>query len=311
MLEIEIQTTEPVPEHLAWKNRLKTDAAILAGRLQGVRGDYAKRIENCSDLIKLIKFGNGFVRFKSDRKCRVRGCPICEYVRQRKRQGRIAAGIRVVKQQLANYNFTYLTLPVDIFSVSELKAQLSYVSRATQRLTQLKDFRAKGWARFLNVSMLGDQVILSVTLLMVFNPSAFTRYYVSRSKWQTLWEQSLRRSAPKIEWKNLEQNTRSILRFTKGLGSVDLSLIEDSHLPDFISGISKAKFFVVSGILTDLMADRPKSKRKYHPSELVALKAVEEKFYAYLPNPDAEDYGDEYLRLDEFHDGLFADDEEE
>jgi hypothetical protein len=47
MLDVAIESTEPLPSHLQWVEQLKTEAETLANRLSSSHPRYAERVEQC------------------------------------------------------------------------------------------------------------------------------------------------------------------------------------------------------------------------------------------------------------------------
>lgn len=301
MLEVRIQSTNQLPNHLRWLERLKLESEVVASRLSQSRPELSARIFECSDLVYLNICRNGYAVLNKSRLrlCRCRGCPLCERVRHRKQLGRISRGIRLAKKETPTYKWMFLTLPVDAVGVSELREVCLSMGAAIARLSKLKQFKAAGFARLLNIEVLGDRFLPSTTLLMHANPSFFKgRNYLSRDTWQELWEDSLRSSAPPVQVKYMrEEGTGKIIYEASRVGRISLANVPDECLTDYLDAVSKLKMMTLSGTCDRLMADRPRPKKSYYPSEKVNLAAMQPAYFANLPNPETEDHGNQYLEL--------------
>jgi plasmid rolling circle replication initiator protein Rep len=190
------------PNDKPWDSHKKDNgnvSAILKGSDKKSHQKLGKRIDECSQNLEfgwvLVPNGTGEVklRLKYAQFCRGRPCPICQWRRALMWVSRFFDAFPRIYAAHPEMRYIMLTLTVRNCSISELKAVVSNMSSAWQRLSQRKDFPALGFVRSLEVTRGKDgSCHPHFHVLLAVPPSYFSRNYLSKDKWAVFWLESLR-----------------------------------------------------------------------------------------------------------------------
>jgi plasmid rolling circle replication initiator protein Rep len=164
---------------------------------QTIHSQYAERIKECS---KSLGFGleaqeDGTFKLKLDtaRFCRVRHCAVCQWRRMLMWRARFFKAIPKILQEHPSARWIFLTLTVQNCPLSELRATITHMNRAWQRLSKRKQFPAHGWIRSVEVTRAKDDLAHPhFHCLLMVPPSYFGKSYIKHEEWTQLWKDALR-----------------------------------------------------------------------------------------------------------------------
>lgn len=174
---------------------------------------YAQRISQCSRFLgfrfETQEDGSYRLKLEDVRFCRVRHCTVCQWRRSLVWRARFFTSIPRVIEDYPTARFIFLTLTVRNCPLTELRATVTQMNKAWERLSQRKQFPALGWVRALEVtrSKNGEAHPHLHCLLMV-PPSYFSRNYIKQDEWTELWKHSLRADYTPVVNVKLVRNRR-------------------------------------------------------------------------------------------------------
>lgn len=158
---------------------------------------YAERISECSQWLAYALQCNdeGEIRLKlrDARFCRVRHCPICQWRRSLMWRARFFKALPKIQEKYPTGRWVFLTLTVRNCEVSELRATLTKMNTAWQRLIQRKIWPALGFVKSVEVTRGADGTAHPHFHCMLFVPAGyFKRGYISQANWGALWQSCLK-----------------------------------------------------------------------------------------------------------------------
>jgi plasmid rolling circle replication initiator protein Rep len=197
------KTQEPALSDLSpgdkpWdKHRGFTDAVESLYRGSDFQ-DYAKRMHFCSDFLRfgLVSDEDEALKLKlrAARFCRVRHCPVCQWRRSLMWKAKAYKVLPRIIETYPTHRWLFLTLTQKNVPIGELRQTLQAMSKAFQRLSQLKAFPAVGWLRSTEVTKGRDgKAHPHFHCLLMVPPSYFSgRNYMKQSDWVEMWRKALR-----------------------------------------------------------------------------------------------------------------------
>ena len=214
------------PDKQVW-DRKKTAAVVVAGVYAQAEDSHLRKhgwnCDRCSEhliLQTLVNPASGEEGRKvKSWKCRERHCPICQSARANKLHREFAAVLPDIEKQVKGGVFLFLTLSVRNCPLTELRATLTSMNRAWQRLTQQPEFKiVKGWIRGTEVTRgawvdkrtgspidkrdldkvprkyreLKDPTLAHphFHVLLLVPPSYFGKSYIKQAQWVELWKKA-------------------------------------------------------------------------------------------------------------------------
>ena len=180
------------------KHRSNTDKAT--GYYRNTEfSQYATRMTFCSELLdfKLVpdqSAGELKLKLSSARFCRVRHCPVCQWRRSLMWKAKAYKILPNVVRDYPKYRWLFLTLTQRNCPITELKAELSLMGKAWQRLSQRKRFPAVGWIRSTEVTRGKDGSAHPHFHCLLLVPSNYFSGtgYIKQDEWCKLWQKSLK-----------------------------------------------------------------------------------------------------------------------
>jgi plasmid rolling circle replication initiator protein Rep len=164
---------------------------------------YAERIGECAEWLTyaLQAKDDGEVKLKlrDARFCRVRHCLICQWRKSLMWRARFFKALPEIQKAFPTARWIFVTLTVKNCELSELRATLTWMNAAWQRLTQRKVFPALGFIKSVEVTRaVNGTAHPHFHCLMLVPAGYFTRGYISHAKWQELWQSCLKTDYPPI-----------------------------------------------------------------------------------------------------------------
>lgn len=159
---------------------------------------YAERMEKCSRCLEFALKSDdlGEIKFKLQTAefCRVRYCPTCQWRRSLMWRARFLEAVPKILEAYPKHSFIFLTLTVRNCELAELRETVQLMNKAWGRLSDLKEFPAKGFVRSLEVTRNSeaDQAHPHFHALLMVPDSYFKKTYLSQKRWRELWQRSLR-----------------------------------------------------------------------------------------------------------------------
>lgn len=161
----------------------------------------AERMNQCSRSLGFrwghnLETGELKAKLESAFFCRVRYCPVCQWRRTLKWDGRFFNALPQIMQDYPSAKYVFLTLTVRNCELSNLRSTLTEMNQAWKRLTERKKWPALGFARSLEVTRGKDGSAHPHfhALLMVPGGHLSGRDYMTKVQWAELWQSCLKAS---------------------------------------------------------------------------------------------------------------------
>src|SRR5690242_11482604 len=197
------------PRHKPWDvHRAEADEvqqAYAGGTDRHQR--YALRVEACSQVLEFARdppkqAGREKLTLKTRQKltlknawfCRVRHCPVCQWRRSLMWQAKVYRALPALLRDFPHTRFLFMTLTVRNCEVNNLRSTLQNMAKAWKRLTELRQWPARGWVRAVEItrSQRYRTAHPHYHCLLMVPPSYFQGDYLKQSEWAELWRQCLR-----------------------------------------------------------------------------------------------------------------------
>jgi plasmid rolling circle replication initiator protein Rep len=189
------------PKHKPWDtHRAEADGvrAIYGEGPTARHQRYAERVEHCSRVLEFARDppanGKQKLKLKNAWFCRVRHCPVCQWRRSLMWQAKVYRALPSLLRDYPDTRFLFMTLTIRNCEVKDLRATLTLMAQAWQRLTQLRCWPARGWVRAVEITRSAKDRTAHPhyhALLMVA-PAYFQGDYLKQKEWAELWWQCLR-----------------------------------------------------------------------------------------------------------------------
>jgi plasmid rolling circle replication initiator protein Rep len=156
---------------------------------------YAARMGRCSGLLSFGKVidpdtGQIALRLRQAQFCRVRHCPVCQWRRALMWLARFYNALPDIQAAYPTARWLFLTLTVKNCPIEELRATLTAMNTAWNRLRLRKEFApVLGWVRTTEVTRGKDGSAHPHfhTLMMVPSSMLAGKHYVKQGRWTELW----------------------------------------------------------------------------------------------------------------------------
>lgn len=160
---------------------------------------YSERIRHCAERLAFALMplegeeGVFQLKLRSARFCRVRHCPVCQWRRSLMWRARFFQHLPKILQAHPGHKFIFLTLTVKNCKLDELRATITHMNQAWQRLTQRKAWPGVGWVKSVEVTRRPEMMCHPhFHALLMVKPSYFSHGYLKHESWVDLWRKSLR-----------------------------------------------------------------------------------------------------------------------
>ena len=276
------------------KSRLKAESVDLAKRFREA-GDERKseRCEKCGtflefELYEHISTEERGKSLESANFCKVKWCPMCAMIKQRKLANETRSILKQV-EALRPVKYVFLTLTVKNPPLTELNSTLKTMNKAFKLLTKSEEFSSVvlGYIRALEAlggSTQAGEAHPHYHCLLVVKPSYFKDKYISQSRWSELWRRSL-----KVDYTPIV-DVRRIRQKSAEWSEVDSAIFETLKYlakPQDIKRLSQADFeeldrqmnakqYTRGGVLKDI---KPEKDDGFSPEE---WELIGREFYQWL-----------------------------
>jgi plasmid rolling circle replication initiator protein Rep len=159
---------------------------------------YSERIGECAELLtyalKATDDGEVKLKLREARFCRVRHCLVCQWRRSLMWRARFFKALPEIQKAFPTARWIFVTLTVKNCELTQLRATLTRMNAAWQRLIQRKVFPALGFIRSVEVTRNPEDGTAHPHFhcLMLVPAGYFKRGYISQANWATLWESCLK-----------------------------------------------------------------------------------------------------------------------
>jgi plasmid rolling circle replication initiator protein Rep len=159
---------------------------------------YALRVEQCSQVLEFARDPPGAGKRKYTLKnawfCRVRHCPVCQWRRSLMWQAKVYRALPQLLRDYPHTRFLFMTLTIRNCEVKDLRATLKLMGQAWKRLTELRQWPARGWVRAVEItrSQKDRTAHPHYHCLLMVPPAYFQGDYLKQHEWAELWRQCLR-----------------------------------------------------------------------------------------------------------------------
>jgi plasmid rolling circle replication initiator protein Rep len=228
----------------------------------------AERMSKCSTWLKFgerVSTDTGELKLKLAQAsfCRVRHCPVCGWRRTLRNTARFFDRIPALLTEHPKARFLFLTLTVPNCAPAELRAKITDMNRAWQRLIQLKGWPAVGWVRTVEVTRGKDgSAHPHFHALLMVKPSYFAKYYITQEQWLQRWRDCMRDQSilmvdvravkPKIEGQELHAAVVETLKYST---KVTDAFADPQWLYDMTDQLHKLRFMASGGLLKDIFKE--------------------------------------------------------
>ncbi|MFO0194742.1 MAG: protein rep [Pseudanabaena sp.] len=222
--------------------------------------DYSRRIALCGESLD-FELVDDQLKLKNTWFCRVRHCPICQWRRSLKWKAKAYAMMPKVVEDFPKARWLFVTLTVKNCEIADLRETITWMHEAFKRMSKLKAFPAKGWIKATEVTMGQDGLAHPhFHCLLMVSPSYFSgAYYLSKERWGSMWQQSLRADyAPIIDIRavqkrdDLAELIPEILKYQ----TKESDLTADREwLLELTQQLHKTRAIAIGGVLRDYMRE--------------------------------------------------------
>lgn len=158
---------------------------------------HSDRIAQCGQELdfgfEIAETGEAKLRLQAAHFCRCRHCPVCQWRRSLMWKVRFLQAMPEVMKAHPKARYVFLTLTVRNCELHKLKATLTLMNDAWQRLIQRKAWPAIGWVRVVEVTRGADDTAHPhFHAMLMVKPSYFTHGYIPQQRWTEQWQTCLR-----------------------------------------------------------------------------------------------------------------------
>jgi plasmid rolling circle replication initiator protein Rep len=159
---------------------------------------YSERIGECAELLtyalKATDDGEVKLKLREARFCRVRHCLVCQWRRSLMWRARFFKALPEIQKAFPTARWIFVTLTVKNCELTELRATLTRMNAAWQRLIQRKVFPALGFIRSVEVTRNPEDGTAHPHFhcLMLVPAGYFSKGYMTQAQWVSLWESCLK-----------------------------------------------------------------------------------------------------------------------
>jgi plasmid rolling circle replication initiator protein Rep len=256
-------------EARAWADTLQK-ALVAAGLLRP-----AERVSQCAlDLFfDLRPDDDGVLHHKlaSAAFCHWRHCPMCQQRRSLRNKARFLEALPGIEKAYPGARWLMLTLTVRNCPVEELRATITAMNKAWNRLTQRVEFgKVKGWIRATEVTRADDgSAHPHFHCLLMVLPSYFSHGYVTQARWVQVWREVAKLDYdPIVDVRVVRPKVRDGVQVAGALVAAASEVLkyatkaEDlaespEWLAEYIKQVHCLKFLTSGGALAGIFKDKP------------------------------------------------------
>lgn len=277
------------------KSRLKAESVDLAKRFREA-GDERKSesCEKCGTFLTFKVYEHILTEergksLESANFCKVKWCPMCAMIKQRKLANETRSILKQV-EALRPVKYVFLTLTVKNPSLTELNSTLKTMNKAFTLLAKSEEFSSVvlGYIRALEAlggSTSAGEAHPHYHCLLVVKPSYFKNNYISQARWSDLWRRSLkvdytpivdvRRIRQKsVEWSEVDSAIFETLKYLAK--PQDIKRLSQEDFEELDRQMRNAKQYTRGGVLKDI---KPEKDDGFSPEE---WELIGREFYQWL-----------------------------
>jgi plasmid rolling circle replication initiator protein Rep len=198
---------------------------FIAGKKVISFESYSVRISVCGSWLTFVLTADGKLKLVDAKFCKVPNCPMCQWRRSLKWRAKFLALLPQIQEKYPTHRWVFLTLTVRNCELEDLRTTLSHLTKAFNRLSQLKRFPMDGLVKSVEVTRAWDcydsgefvgrhgtkwvvkweydnkrQLKLEPTtevhphlhICGLVRASYFSTGYISHDEWVEMWQKSLR-----------------------------------------------------------------------------------------------------------------------
>jgi plasmid rolling circle replication initiator protein Rep len=171
---------------------------------------------------------------------------------------------QALPQILARYpraRWLFLTVTVRNCPITELRATLTAMNQAWQRLIQRKDWPALGWIRSIEVTRGADgSAHPHFHALLLVRPSYFTHGYVKQAEWTERWQSAARLNyAPVVDVRSAKGAAAAAEALKYSTKPSDLAA-DPAWLEELTRQTHKLRFLATGGVLKNALRELEKNE---------------------------------------------------
>jgi plasmid rolling circle replication initiator protein Rep len=298
--------SEVSPRHKPWdQHRAEADEvqeAYAGGTSRHQR--YATRVEHCSQVLEFARdppAGKKKQKYtlKNAWFCRVRHCPVCQWRRSLMWQAKVYRALPQLLRDYPDTRFLFMTLTIRNCEIKDLRATLTNMAKAWQRLTQLRCWPARGWVRAVEItrSQRDRTAHPHYHCLLMVPPAYFQGDYLKQSQWAELWQQCLRINyRPVVDIRtvklDLVQSSRRVNEPPKNMWAAVAEILKYAVKPsdmirdhqwllELVDQVHKIRGVAIGGILKRYIKEREKEHLTQEPGEIEPEVSAEQLFFGW------------------------------
>jgi plasmid rolling circle replication initiator protein Rep len=297
--------SEVSPRHKPWdQHRGEADEVqqVYAGGEDRYQR-YAERVAVCSQVLEFARdppksSEKQKLKLKSVWFCRVRHCPVCQWRRSLMWQARVYKALPLLIKDYPHVRFLFLTLTIRNCKITALRETLGMMAKAWKRLTELREWPARGWVRSVEITRSKDGTAHPhYHALLIVPPAYFQGDYLKQHEWAELWRQCLRidyRPVVDVRVVRPEQRLTSgeIVPVTWNIWGAVVEILKYAVKPSdmirdhawfltLVDQVWKTKAVVVGGILKHYLREQEKENLTSEPGEEQPQEKAEQLFFGW------------------------------
>ncbi len=257
------------PSDKPWDTHRANAAAVQSLYEQTDLKRYATRIRECSKALGFAFQSNDAgelkLRLQQCICCRVRHCPVCQWRRSLMWRARFFQAVPKVIEAYPKHRWVFLTLTVRNCPLEELKATLTAMNKAWERLSKRKQFPGIGFVKSTEVTRSANgEAHPHFHVLMLVSSRYFGDQYIKQEEWRELWQHALRADylpvvnvkAVKPRQGELTNGVAIALLETLKYGVKESDLMHDAAwLSELTKQLHKTRAVSVGGVLKDYLSE--------------------------------------------------------
>jgi plasmid rolling circle replication initiator protein Rep len=280
------------PRHKPWDvHRAEADEvqqAYAGGASRHQR--YGLRVEQCSQVLEfardpLQQSGKQKYKLKNAWFCRVRHCPVCQWRRSLMWQAKVYRALPSLLRDYPDTRFLFMTLTIRNCEVKDLRETLTLMAKAWKRLTELRQWPARGWVRAVEItrSQRDRTAHPHYHCLLMVPPAYFQGDYLKQEQWVELWRQCLRINyKPVVDIRtvklDLVQSSQRVNKPPARMWEVVAEILKYAVKPSdmirdhewflsLVDQVHKIRGVAIGGILKHYIKEREKENLTQEPGE--------------------------------------------
>jgi plasmid rolling circle replication initiator protein Rep len=297
------------PRHKPWDvHRGEADdvTEVFGGSSFSRHHQYATRVENCSQVLGFahdplatkknkLKLTNVFF-------CRVRFCPVCQWRRSLMWQAKVYQALPALVKDYPDIRFLFMTLTVRNCEVGQLRSTLTHMAQSWQRLTQLRQWPARGWVRAVEITRSERYRTAHphYHCLLMVPPAYFQGDYLKQEEWAKLWQQCLRVNyRPVVDIRAVKlalmPNTQRVNPAPHHIWGAVAEILKYAVKPSdmvrdhewfltLVDQVHKTRGVAIGGILKRYIKERERENLKSEPGEEPVTEEKQQLFFGWKQN---------------------------